>query len=190
MDRFRLSCGRGSITHAVGVLLLLSGSSLLLFANDLTWLDVPFVRQIRAGCGSAAIAMVMQYWARNDPNLDAAAAAAERIDRALPASSKGIAGKELRRYLEANGFSVFIFNGELSDLRHHAAKGRPTVVCLGLKGPRAPLHYAVVAGAGEDAVLLNDPARGKLVREDKESFLRSWKVTGNWALLAVPRQTP
>jgi uncharacterized protein YvpB len=41
----------------------------------------------------------------------------------------------------------------------------------------------------DEEVVLNDPARGKLVREQKEAFLRSWKVTGNWALLAVPRQS-
>jgi uncharacterized protein YvpB len=62
------------------------------------------------------------------------------------------------------------------------------VVCLGLKGPDGPLHYAVVVGLGDADVTLNDPARGKLVREEREAFLRSWKVTGNWALLAVPRQ--
>jgi len=26
------------------------------------WLDVPFVKQEKNGCGSASIAMVMQYW--------------------------------------------------------------------------------------------------------------------------------
>ena len=26
------------------------------------WIDVPFVEQVRNGCGSAAIAMVMEYW--------------------------------------------------------------------------------------------------------------------------------
>ena len=26
------------------------------------WIDVPFVAQVKNGCGSAAIAMVMDYW--------------------------------------------------------------------------------------------------------------------------------
>ena len=26
------------------------------------WLDVPFVKQEKDGCGAASIAMVMQYW--------------------------------------------------------------------------------------------------------------------------------
>jgi ABC-type bacteriocin/lantibiotic exporter with double-glycine peptidase domain len=159
-------------------------------ANEIPWIDVPFVRQIRAGCGSAAIAMVMQYWVKHGPGMDAAAADAERIDDALPPSSKGLSGKELRNYLEEHGFDAYVFNAELKDLRDHLSKGRPIVACLGLKGPNAPLHFVVVVGAGEDAILLNDPARGKLVREEKDAFLRSWKVTGNWALLAVPRQAP
>lgn len=168
--------------------LLFIGCGLASFPNDIAWLDVPFVRQVRAGCGSAAIAMVMQYWVKHQPGLDDAAADAERIDRVLPVTSKGIHGRELKRYLETHGFSAFIFNGDLSDLRDHSAKGRPAVVCLGFRRPLASLHYVVVVGVGEDAILLNDPARGKLVREEKAAFLRAWKVTGNWALLAVPRQ--
>src|SRR5205085_8932703 len=65
------------------------------------WLEVPFVHQVKAGCGSAAIAMVMQYWASRQPGLDTAAADAERIDRVLPPeSAKGIHGQALKRYLE------------------------------------------------------------------------------------------
>jgi len=26
------------------------------------WLDVPFVKQEKEGCGSASVAMIMQYW--------------------------------------------------------------------------------------------------------------------------------
>jgi len=125
---------------------------------------------------------------KHKPGLDPAAAAAERIDEALPPSSNGISGKQLRVYLEAHRFSAFVFDGELKDLRHHIAQGRPMIVCLGLKGTGAPLHFAVVVGVGEDGILLNDPARGKLVRDDLETFVRAWKVTGNWTLLAVPRK--
>src|SRR3954470_11433348 len=77
-------------------------------------LDVPFVRQVYAGCGSASLAMVMQYWIRNDSRVDPAAADPERIHKALaPASAKGIAGLSLKRYLEQNGFSGYVFDGEL-----------------------------------------------------------------------------
>jgi predicted double-glycine peptidase len=152
------------------------------------WLDVPFVHQVKAGCGSAAIAMVMQYWAARQPGLDAAAADAERIDQVLPSDpKKGIQGQALKRYLEEHGFAAFVLSGEIADLRQHLAKGRPVLVALELNGARAPLHYVVVVGLKDKAVLVNDPARGKLIDIDLQRFLLVWKPAGNWALLAVPR---
>jgi predicted double-glycine peptidase len=154
------------------------------------WLDVPFVRQVKTGCGAAAVAMVVEYWARQHPQLRAAANDSERINDLLPASAKGIRGQALKQYLEERGFNAYVFDGELSDLRHHFDKGRPVVVCLGLKRANGPLHYAVVVGVDDESVWLNDSARGKLVREDIADFRRAWSVTRNWALLAVPWQAP
>jgi predicted double-glycine peptidase len=168
---------------------LVTTSSVLGYpADESTVLDVPFVRQIRAGCGSAAISMVMQYWVRQQPWLNAAAADAEQIDKKLPPSSSGLSGEALKRYLETHGFSAFLFDGELRDIHDHLEKGRPLVVCLGLKGSDAQFHFVVVVGESADAIILNDPARGKLVREPMAEFLHAWKVTGNWSLLAVPRR--
>jgi len=157
-------------------------------STESQWLEVPFVHQVKAGCGSAAVAMVMQYWASRQPGLDAAAADAGRIDQVLlPDSKKGIQGQDLKRYLEEHGFAAFVFSGEISDLQQHLAKGRPVVVALGLNGARTPLHYVVVVGLKDKAVLVNDPARGKLIDIDLQRFLLVWKPAGNWALLAVPR---
>jgi predicted double-glycine peptidase len=151
-------------------------------------LDIPFVQQAKAGCGSAAVAMVIQYWARQYPTLERAEADSERIDKLLPpTSAKGIQGKALQQYLEKQGFETFIFDGELADLRHHLGKGRPVMVCFAPGGSRSPLHYAVVAGLDEQSIWMNDPARGKLFQEELDRFIPEWKVTGNWALLAVPR---
>lgn len=152
-------------------------------------LDVPFVRQIHEGCGSAAVAMVMQYWVRETPGMDAAATAAERIDKALPPPAGGLSGDALRRYFEANGFAAFAFNGEIADLRDHIGKGRPMIVCLGLSR-HGELHFAVVAGVSDGEVILNDPARGRAIHESFDAFRREWKASGNWALLAVPRPRP
>jgi predicted double-glycine peptidase len=132
--------------------------------------------------------MVMQYWVREQPGLDAAATDAESIHRKLPPSSKGIHGSALKRYLEQHGFDAFIFDGELADLRNHTGRGRPLIVCLGLSGAGGPLHYVVVTSINASEVIVNDPARGKLLREDLDDFKRAWKVTDNWAMLAVPRQ--
>ena len=153
------------------------------------WLDVPYVQQAEStGCGSASIAMVMQYWMRQNPRLEPAAADAERIYSQLSSSSReGIRGQALKSYLEEHGFSAYAFNGELGDLRNHIEKGRPIVVCLAPRGANAPLHYAVVVGLDASGVYLHDPARGKLLREDLKKFQHEWKATGSWALLAVPR---
>jgi predicted double-glycine peptidase len=151
------------------------------------WLDVPYVRQVKSGCGAAAVAMVVQYWARHNPELKNAASETDRIDELLPASRRGIRGAALKDYLSQRGFAAFVFDGEVKDLRHHFERGRPVIVCLALSGPRAPFHYAVVVGVDEHSVWLHDSARGKLVRETLERFRQSWEVTGHWALLAVPR---
>lgn len=153
------------------------------------WLDVPYVQQVKAGCGSAAVAMVVQYWARQFPALRSAAADTERIDKLLPASSRGIRGEALKDYLQREGFAAYIFDGQIGDLKHHLEKGRPVIVCLAPRGPHAPLHYAVVVGLADDKVWLNDSARGKLFTEDLPRFEVEWKATQDWALLAVPRQT-
>jgi predicted double-glycine peptidase len=151
-------------------------------------LDVPFVRQQGAGCGSAAVAMIVQYWARHFPALSGASKDTELIDRLIPVTSrKGIRGEALKAHLEREGFSAFVFTGELRDLEHHIAKGRPLLVCFAPRGPRAPLHYAVVVGVDGQKVWLNDPARGKLTPEGLDDFAKAWSVTRNWALLAVPR---
>ncbi len=152
------------------------------------WLDVPYVEQVKAGCGSAAVAMVVQYWARQFPTLRSAAVNTERIDQLLPASPRGIQGRALRSYLEAAGFSAYIFDGDMDDLHHHFEKGRPVIVCLAPRGERGPLHYAVVVGIDSNRVWLNDSGRGKLFTEDLPRFEHEWSATHDWALLAVPRQ--
>jgi predicted double-glycine peptidase len=152
------------------------------------WLAVPFVEQAKAGCGSAAVAMVVEYWGQQDPALKRTALDMDRIDRLLPASSRGIDGRELQSFLKQNGFDAYVFNGETEDLRHHFKKGRPVIVCLAPKGARSALHYAVVVGMDEQTVWLNDSVRGKLFTEGLRRFEKEWDVTGHWALLAVPHQ--
>ena len=154
------------------------------------WLDIPFVQQSRAGCGAAAIAMVMQYWTRTDGKIDPAAADGDRIYALLKKpGAKGILGEDLKRYLDDHGFVAIIFSGEGGDVRGHLDKGRPLVVCLAPRGPNAPLHYVVMAGLSDSHALYHDPARGKLIREPLAKFQRHWQATGNWVLLATPRQT-
>jgi len=152
------------------------------WAADAVWLDVPFIAQEKNGCGSAALAMTMRYWGQR--------ADAALIQRELYSpADKGIPAAAIQRYLEDRGFQTHVFRGEWQDLRHHLSQGRPLIVCF-KPSPRSPLHYAVVAGADDHFVALNDPADRKLRKWDRAQFEKSWRATGAWTLLAVPRARP
>jgi ABC-type bacteriocin/lantibiotic exporter with double-glycine peptidase domain len=152
------------------------------------WLDVPYIRQEKDGCGSASLAMILRYWqSKNFPIAEQRADPA-RIQRELYAAKpRGIYASDMERYLRESGFEVFAFQGDWSDVRSHIAKGRPLIA--GLKPKRAPAHYVVIVGIEPEdaAVLVNDPERGKLLRIDRTEFTKAWQGAGNWMLLAVPR---
>lgn len=154
------------------------------------WLNVPFVHQQANGCGAACIAMVMQYWRRGKDENVRATADARKIQRILyNRQAKGIYAADMERYFRQNGFSVFAFAGKWEDLKHHLSKGRPLIVSLGEEGRKGPLHYVVVVGLDwqEHVVLVNDPARRKLLKIDQSRFEKYWKATKDWTLLALPR---
>ncbi len=182
--------------------MLLSLSRLVVIATSLVglgiaaepteiWLDVPFVKQEKNACGTACIAMVMQYWIRQDGGLPSWKADADTIQQALyPKGAKGIFAADMERYFEETGFRAFVFRGEWIDLKQHLSKGRPLIVCLRESGRGGPLHYVVVAGMNWQGglLLINDPAQRKLLRLDRASFERGWSATRNWTLLALPSQ--
>jgi predicted double-glycine peptidase len=194
---------RLALVRTVVVLLQLYG---LMVAADLpgVWIDVPFVKQEKDGCGAASIAMVMQYWQRQEqqparPDSDPA-----QIQRELySAKAHGIYASDMERYFKEKGFRTFTIRGEWEDLKQHLDKGRPLIVALkpaALKPPHerdarvyigdgTPLHYVVVAGMdpGQGLVLVNDPAQRKLLKQDRASFERDWNAAGNWTLLALPQ---
>jgi len=154
------------------------------------WLDIPFVKQERDGCGAASVAMVMQYWERQQGKPAELGSNAGEIQRALYSKpAHGIHASDLERYLEQHGFRAFAFQGEWNDLQRHLAKGRPLIVAL---KPRAgpPLHYVVVAGLDEERnlVLVNDPAERKLLQQERAEFEKEWKGAGHWTLLAIPQE--
>jgi ABC-type bacteriocin/lantibiotic exporter with double-glycine peptidase domain len=155
------------------------------------WIDVPFVKQEKNGCGAASIAMVMQYWLRQQGRqTDGSIADAIEIQRALyDPSTNGIYASAMERYFQQHGFRTFSFRGEWSDLQQHIVKGRPLIVALKPPGSDGPLHYVVVAGLDRDRglVLLNDPAQRKLLKQDLSGFEKQWSGTDNWTLLALPQ---
>lgn len=151
------------------------------------WLDVPYIHQETDGCGSASLAMILAYWNLHDRPVAAVVRDPAEIQRVLYSrAAHGIYASAMRRYLEEAGFTVFAFRGAWDDFANHLRKGRPLVVAL-RPGPRRSLHYAVVAGIDSDHVLLNDSARGKLLRVEREEFEKEWRATDHWTLLAVPK---
>jgi len=155
------------------------------------WLDVPFVRQEKDGCGAAAIAMVMQYWAKAQNLPPPPAADPHRIQQTLASkAAKGIFASAMEGYLKQAGFQVFPFKGEWTDLEEHLRNGRPLIVSLKPRKHSADLHYVVVAGldsAGSD-VFVNDPEQRKLLRIERAEFEKQWSEADNWTLLALPAQ--
>jgi ABC-type bacteriocin/lantibiotic exporter with double-glycine peptidase domain len=173
-------------TLAAFVLLLVLHAAA--FAAENLWLDVPFVKQQKNGCGPASIAMVMQYWQKQPGASPKSLAEVTEIVRALqPNDKQGIRTTQMERYFQQNGYRVFAFAGQWSDLERELAKGRPLIAALRPDFGNL-LHYVVVAGVDDQqrVVLLNDPAQRKLLKEDRSQFEEEWKVTGFWTLLAVP----
>ena len=153
------------------------------------WLDIPFVKQEKNGCGAASIAMVMQFWQRQQGITPSADSDAPNIQLALYSlKAHGIYASDLERYFERHGYRAFALEGRAEDLKEQLAKGRPLIVAL-KPAAGAPLHYVVVAGFDPEhnLVLLNDPAERKLLKQDLNAFEKQWKGTGNWTLLAVPQ---
>lgn len=157
------------------------------------WLDVPFIKQTVEGCGSASIAMLLQYWSAHGTQIPPERADADAIQKQLYSrKGHGIYASDLEKYLRESGFRVFALRGEWSDLRDHLSKGRPLILSIEPGGSRAPLHYVVATGMDwqREAVFVNDPARGKLLRIERAEFEKEWQATKNYLLLAVPAAAP
>ena len=155
------------------------------------WLDVPFVQQEEEGCGAAAISMLLQYWNAKGMAVDPTRMDVLAIQRLLYSkAAHGIYASSLENYVRDSGFTVFAVQGTWEDLEKHLKEGRPLILGIGPNHRKGPLHYLVAVGMDfkNPAVLVNDPARGKLIRIEREAFAKQWQATSNWMLLAVPQQ--
>jgi len=179
---------------ALGLLLILFlGRSMSPASRESSgvWLDMPFVKQTEDGCGSAAISMVLQYWNAHGARIDPQRADSAAIQKQLYSpKARGIYASDMEGYLKESGFRVFLLDGEWKDLAEQLKQGRPLIVSLQPGNIKAPLHYVVVAGIDwqSEAVFINDPARGKLLRIERAEFEKEWRPNRNWMLLAVPEK--
>ncbi len=150
-------------------------------------LDIPFTSQVKEGCGSAAIAMVMGWWKQHGyAPRDASAGDVMAIHKAVYSrKANGTPAAEMERYLQREGFRVYAFRGEWADLSEHVGKGRPLIVALRPQGQRQ-LHYVVLSGVSAAQVLLHDPAVRPYRALDRAEFEQQWAASQRWALLALP----
>jgi ABC-type bacteriocin/lantibiotic exporter with double-glycine peptidase domain len=157
------------------------------------WLEVPFIKQTAEGCGSASIAMLLQYWSAHGTPVVPGRDDADAIQKQLYSrKGHGIFASDMQKYLKESGFRVFALRGEWNDLREHLGQGRPLIISLEPGNTGAPLHYVVITGMDwqREAVFVNDPARGKLLRIERPEFEKEWLAAKNWMLLAVPANAP
>lgn len=179
--------------HLIFVLLLVSvtGAGFPLAAETpAIWIDVPFVPQVKDGCGSASISMVLQYWANKTGLPSPDLADPEKIQEDLFSPGLGgIAASRMEAYFQKSGYRTFAFTGDWSDLKHHLEQGRPLIVNLKGSGPHGPLHYVVVVGIDSQRgyLFVNDPAQEKMLRISLQGFESEWSPAHHWTLLAVPR---
>src|SRR5260370_19601595 len=133
------------------------------------WLEVPYVRQSEDGCGSAAIAMLLQYWSAHGTPVAAGRADVAAIQKLLYSrKAHGIFASDMERYFRESGFREFAVRGEWNDLRPHLEQGRPLIISIQPGGAKVLLHYVVVTGIdwARASGFVNGRGRGKLSRVD------------------------
>src|SRR5260370_15037455 len=87
--------------------------------NSGVWLEVPYVKQTEDGCGSAAIAMLLQYWSAHGTPVAAGRADATAIQKQLYSrKARGIFASDMQRYIRESGFREVAMRGKWSDLLH------------------------------------------------------------------------
>lgn len=149
-------------------------------------LNVPLLRQQKNGCGAASVAMVVRYWASQQPGLQIQGVEPEEVHRQLfSRNGGGIPLAAMKGYLQEKGFHAFTFQATWGDLEDHLFKQRPLIACL-KKGPKSAMHYAVVVGMDGKRVWLNDPSRRNPIAMKRSKFEKRWATADRWLLLAVP----
>ncbi|MCB9831013.1 MAG: hypothetical protein H6807_00960 [Planctomycetes bacterium] len=106
-----------------------------------------------------------------------------------PAIETLVSAAELRDLLEAEGFKVFAFSGNLGDtatgLPGNLARGRPLLVLVDWGG--GPRWLLVVGWDGGRRLALIQDGRGAIHAIELPELERIWTPTKSLTILAVPR---
>jgi ABC-type bacteriocin/lantibiotic exporter with double-glycine peptidase domain len=153
--------------------------------------DVPFYGQTERGCGAAALAMVMGFWARHGAKIDPIASNPQTIESALyDRAVKGIRGDSLVKYANEHGFDAHAISAELARILAPLQMGQPVIACIKPAGMRGrALHYVVLVGYQQSGgyLVVHDSAKGPGISMQLPDFERQWKASGHWMMIATPR---
>lgn len=149
--------------------------------GDPGWLavrGVPYhAQRSEADCGAAAIGMVVAYWTGVAP--------AELADALRPVAPPGLKARVLRQVARGHGLASYLVAGELDDLAHELASGRPVLVGLVKPHRKSALeHYEVVVGLhrARGIVVTLDPAEGWR-QNTIDGFLAEWQPARRLTLI-------
>jgi len=140
-------------------------------------LPVPYLPQTEALCGGAAAAMVMRFWGARGVYADAFAPL-------IDSKAGGIHTSALRAALAARGWDAQATAGDLPQLTHEIALGRPVIALIEDRPGR--FHYVVVVATTASSVVVHDPARAPSRAIDASTFDRKWQRAERWMLTLLP----
>jgi hypothetical protein len=142
-------------------------------ARRLSLLDVPFLSQSEALCGGAAVSMVLRYWGETSVRAEDFASLVDPV-------SNGIRTGDLVAAVQARGSTAVPMSGSAALAQAELSAGRPVIALI--EDRPGALHYVVLVGWHERAVVFHDPARTPFVVVGPDDFERRWQVSGNWML--------
>ena len=131
-------------------------------------INIPFTKQINDYfCGPASLQMVFNYHKTET----------DQESLAEMMRTKELSGTKKSKMIEAvkkHGFHYCAKeNANLEDVQEMLNSKIPVVVNF-IEPSDEDSHYAVVAGASENEIILNDPWNGENFRMLKEEFLKRW----------------
>ena len=144
-------------------------------------LDVPFVPQIPALCGGAAVAMVLRYFGQRGVY-------AEDFAPLVVATGEGIRTDDLINAVRQRGWQAVPFAGAADLMQRRLEQGQPVIALIEDRPGR--YHYVVIVAWRAGRVTIHDPARGPHRQLDENRFERAWQTTGHWAMLVLPPNAP
>jgi hypothetical protein len=146
-------------------------------SSHLQLLDVPYVSQSEALCGGAAVAMVMRYWGATGIH-------AESFASLVDHRAKGIRAADLLLFLTGRGWTATSVEGTPALVARSLEARRPAIAMIEVRPDR--FHFVVIVSWAAGKVIVHDPARRPFEVHDEQAFLRAWRQSGYWTLVALP----